>query len=364
MRIRLEKSILYGAIQAVQNIIPSKSPLPILSNILTETYKGGLRLITTDLDIGISKSIPAEITEEGAIALPARRLSSIVRELPEEVVEIIVKKNKMSIIKSGNCIYKLIGIDSEEFPTLPKIEEGDKIKMKTSILKKMLKMTSFAISTDETRYVLNGLLFILKDKTLTLVATDGRRLTFKNENISIHKPYDIKVIIPHKTVRQLERILDEEESLLINVGKNQILFQIGETLIISRLIEGEFPDYDQVIPEESENKFHINRDKFLNALRRANLLTTSESLGIRLDISKDNMIISKNTPEIGEIKEKVSGRYNGKDLSIGFNPNYLIDVLKNFPEEDLDFELTQPEKPGVIRLDKDYLYLVLPMQLG
>lgn len=364
MEINVNKERLANAMHIVQSIISPQSPLPILSNVLIEASNGKLRLITTDLDLGISKSIPVEISKSGAITLSAKRFSQIIRELPEDKVEIIVKKNNVTIIKSGNCMFKLPGIHADEFPSLPKIEEGDKIKIKASLLKELLRMTSFAISTDETRYVLNGLLFIMEDRRLTLVATDGRRLALKNKNIDINKSYSIRAIIPYKTIHQLERMLDEEGNLFINFGQNQILFQKNDTLIISRLIEGEFPDYNHVIPEESENKFHINRDNFLNALRRANILTTSESLGIRLDVSKNNMIISKNTPEIGEIKEKISGTYNGKDLSIGFNPNYLIDVLKNFPEQDLSFELTEPQRPGVIRLGKNYLYLVLPMQLG
>jgi len=364
MNIKVDKEILVNAVQTIQDVIPNKSPLPILSNVLLETYQGKLRLVATDLDIGISKSVPVKIIKKGAITLPARRFNTIIRELPKDEVELTVKKNNTIIIKSGNCIFKLIGIDSEEFPSLPKIEEGDKIEIDGSILKNILQVTSFAISTDETRYVLNGLLFILKDKKLTVVATDGRRLAFKRSELEIKKLCDVKVIIPHKTIHQLEKMIDGKSKVLINIGDTQVLFQIGDTLLMSRLIEGEFPDYTQVIPPESENKFLVNRDAFLNAIRRANILTTTDSMGVKLDVLKNEMVISKNTPDIGEIKEKISGSYKGKDLSISFNPNYLIDILKNYPEDELSFELTQPEKPGVIRLNKTYLYLVLPMQLG
>lgn len=363
MKIKVKRETLSNAIQTTQRIISPKSPLPILSNILIQTHEDKLRLVATDLDMGISKSIQAEIEQEGAITLPARRISSIVKELPEEEVEMIVKKNNTTIIKSGSCVLKLIGIDDEEFPTLPKIEEGKKFVLSSSVFKKMLRMTSFTMSTDETRYVLNGLLFLVKNKTLTLVGTDGRRLALKKENLRIEKNYNIKAIIPYKAIYQLEKMLKPEE-VYVNIGENQVLFKIEDTFIISRLIEGEFPDYNQVIPEESENKFYVNRNEFLNSLRRASILTTSESLGIKLNISENNMMISKNTPEIGEIKEKIIGEYNGKDLSIGFNPDYLIDVLKNYPEERVGFEITQPQKPGVIRIGENYLYLVLPMQLG
>jgi len=364
MHIKVNKDELSNAIQIIQNVIPTKSPLPILSNILIETHQNKIRLIATDLDVGISESVSCEITDKGAIVLPARRIGSIIKELPEDEVELIVKKNNTTIIKSGDCVFRLIGINYEEFPTLPRIEEGEKININSSVFKKMLKMTSFAISTDETRYVLNGLLFIIKDKKMTLVATDGRRLALKTEEVDVKKSYNIKIIIPYKTINQVDRMLDDVETLLINIGENQVLFQIGDTTIISRLIEGEFPDYNQVIPKETENKLYVNKNDFLNALRRASILTTTESLGIKLDISKNNALVSKNTAEIGEVKEKISGNYNGKDLTIGFNPGYLIDALKNFPEENLDFELSQPEKPGVIRLGENYLYLVLPMQLG
>ncbi len=364
MNINANREELSLALQTIQNIIPNRTPLPILSNILIQTEKNNLQLVATDLDIGMLLSIPANIDTKGSITLPARRIGSIIKDLPENDVEITVKKNNVTIVRSGKCVFKLIGIDSEEFPSLPKIEKGTEIKIKTSVIKEMLEMTSFAISKDESRYVLNGLLFIIKNQKLTFVATDGRRLSLRTENIEVNKTCNVKAIVPNKTVLQLERILGDTDEVTINIGENQILFKISNILLISRLIEGEFPDYSQVIPEESKNKVFIKRGEFLNTLRRATILTTTESLGVRLDVSKDDMVVSKNTPDVGELKEKVPIEYVGKQISIGFNPVYLIEALKNIKEEEIAFELTQPEKPGVIRIADKYIYLALPMQLG
>jgi DNA polymerase-3 subunit beta len=363
MKIKIKHTELLEGIQAIQNVIPIRATLPVLSNFLLETQKDKIKIVATDLDLGISKNITAEIQEEGGITIPAKRFSEIIKELPpEEEIIISVKKNNSIHINCRACFFKLMGIPKEEFPKIPKIEQEDKIILKQKELKKMIELTFFAVSHDEARYVLNGIFFELQNKIIYLVSTDGRRLALVKKEEPEKNIGDFKMIIPTKTIQELNRLLTEEGEIKIIHSENQVCFELDETLIISRLIEGEFPNYAQVIPDERKTKLKINREGFLRAVRRTSLFTTAESLSIELGIFNNKMVVSKIVPEIGEAREEVSIEYTGKDFTIGFNPNYLIDVLKNLKEEEISLELEDSDKPGVIRLP-NYIYIVLPMQL-
>lgn len=368
MKFQINKDILQKGIQTTQNIISSKSILPILSNILIETIKNKIKLTTTDLDVGISVLLEADIQEPGAITIPAKRLNDIVRELPDGEITCIVKKNNIVYIRLGNCEFKLMGVARDEFPKLPEFKDKEVIEVEQIILKEMLQLTSFAISHEETRYVLNGLLFDLKKHShkenllLKLVATDGRRLALTEKTIDIGTTREAKIIIPQKAIHELQRNLKENGQVAIIITRNQVMFELDNVAIISRLIEGEFPDYTRVIPATTEKKLKIDRQQFLQAIRRASLLSTPDSLAIRLEVVNNKLLITKSTQDIGESREEIPIEYGGKDLIIGFNPAYLIDVLRNLSGVFVELELTEAEKPGVIRTE-DYVYLIQPMRL-
>lgn len=363
MRIKTEKETLLNGIQTVQGVITTKIALPVLSHILIETQKDTLKLTTTDLDIGITCVIPVNTQETGAITIPAKRFADVIKELPGDTVNINTKKNNLIIIETELCQFKIMGLAPEEFPKLPEFQDKGIIKLEQPLLKEMLRLTSFAVSFDETRYILNGILFKIDQNNLTLVATDGKRLAIieKKSKYEINK--EIYTIIPVKTIQELNRNLRDEGELSLVLGNNQVLFDLGNVVIVSRLIEGEFPDYQQVIPPISENKMGINREEFLLAIKRASLLSTPDYQAVKLELFKDKLVVSKSTPDIGESREEVPVEYQGKEMVIGFNPGYLLDVLKNLDLERIDFEVTDSEKPGVIRTD-GYVYIVLPMRLG
>lgn len=363
MKLQVEKDVLLNGIQTVQNVISAKSALPILSNILIETQQDSLRLTATDLDVGISCVIPVDIQEPGAITIPAKRFSDIIKELPANNVSISTKKNNLVIIETEACQFKIMGLAREEFPKLPEFKDREAIKLEQATLKQMLTLTSFAASFDETRYILNGILFKVNKEKLTLVATDGKRLAIIEKKLSQNMDKDISIIVPIKAIHELNRNLKEEGELSLILGNNQVLFDLGNVMIISRLIEGEFPDYQQVVPPLSDNKMKIGRDQFLLAVRRAGLLSTPDYQAIKLEVFKNKLVISKSTPDVGESREEAPVEYQGKELAIGFNPNYLIDVLKNLAEEAIELELTDAEKPGVMR-SSGYIYIVLPMRLS
>jgi len=363
MKIEIAKDVLLNGIQKVQNVISARATLPILSNILVEAQQGKLKLTATDLDIGINCAIPVDIQEPGIITIPAKRFSDIIKELPDDSVSINTKKNNLIIIETKSCQFKIMGLPYEDFPKLPEFKEGGVIKLEQAILKEMLCLTSFTVSLDETRYVLNGILFKINQTNLTLVATDGKRLAVIERKSKQNTEKDLQIIVPLKTIQELNRNLQEEGELSMLLSNNQVLFDLGSVVIISRLIEGEFPDYQQVIPPAAENKINVGREQFLLAIRRAALLSTPDYQAVKLEVFKNKLVVSKSTPDIGESREEVTIEYQGKEIAIGFNPNYLIDVLKNLKEEKIEFELTDTQKPGVIRID-GYVYIVLPMRLS
>ncbi|MDD5440000.1 MAG: DNA polymerase III subunit beta [Candidatus Omnitrophica bacterium] len=364
MHFEIQKNDFLKGLQTVQNAIAQKNTLPILANLLLETDKNTIKIIATDLDIGISSRIAGSVKEEGAITVPAKKFLDIIKELPEEEpVTIILKKNNMMSIDCGKTHIKIIGLPKDEFPQIPEVKNKNQLTIPQKTLKTMLTMTIFAISRDETRYVLNGVLMSIHKKKIQIVATDGRRLAVASQQLPEGVTLEEKVIIPAKTVQELTHVLTDEGNVAIAYSDNQIFFTVGDTQIISRLIDGDYPNFEQVIPKEKEEKIKIPRDAFLSATRRAHLFTNPESLAVKLDVTKGRMIISKNAPYIGEVKEELTVGYSGKNMSIGFNPAYLIDVLKNLPDQDVWFEIDDADKPGVLRKGDEYIYVVLPMQV-
>lgn len=364
MKIKIDKTDILKGIQVVGNIITSKNMLPILSNILFETAKNKIKMTTTDLDIGISANLNAEIIEPGAITIPTKRLSDIIKELPNGEIILTTKKNNIVDIQMDSCEFKLIGLPKEEFPKLPELKEKEIFEFEQGVLKNMLYLTSFAVSHEETRYVLNGLLLEVKGDAavVKLVGTDGRRLAVIENKIAIKHKKDFHIIIPYKTIQELLRNLKEDGMVRVIVGANQVFFEIDDIVIISRLIEGDFPDYQKVIPAISPVKIKLNKEKFVLVLRRANLLTTSDFQAVKFELFKNKLVVSKTTPDIGEFREEIPVEYSGKEFMIGFNPVYLLDMLKNWKEEEFSLEFFDIEKPGVIR-SAYYVYIVQPMRL-
>jgi len=363
MKFKTDKENLLSAIQKVQSVITAKAVLPILSNILIETQGNNLRLTATDLDIGISCLIPVNILEQGSITVPAKRFGDIVKELPSDDVMVNIKKNNQVTIDTGSCQFKILGLPAEEFPKLPEFEDKEAIVIAQAELKRMLHLTSFAVSFDETRYILNGILLKIHKNKFSLVATDGKRLAVADGDVSKETEKDVKIIIPIKTIQELNRNLKEEGVVSLVLGSNQVLFDLGGVVIISRLIEGEFPDYTQVVPAASDNKMSVDRERFLLAVRRAALLSTPDYQAVKLEFFKDKLVVSKATPDIGESREELPVQYRGKEMMIGFNPVYLLDVLKNLSGSQAELEVTDSEKPGVVRI-AGYTYVVLPMRLS
>lgn len=362
MKIKVSKEILSSAIHTVQNVVSSKTTLPILSNILLSAKKSKLKLNATDLDIGISCEIPVEIIEEGAITIPAKRFSDIIKEMASGDILIQAKKNNQIDIEGEVCRFKLNGLPSDEFPKFPEFKDKEAVRVGQATFKNMLTLTAFAVSHEESRYVLNGVLVEISGDVIRMVATDGRRLAKIEKKTVVPVKKDISVIIPTKAIHEIGRNLKDEGDVSLVVGMNQVLFDVDGVLIATRIIEGEFPNYNQVIPKPVQNRITMNRQELLSSIRRANLLSTPDFQAIKFEVFSDKMVVSKTTPDVGESREEIPVKYGGSEMIVGFNPNFLIDFLKNVDQEQIDMELLGADKPAVMRLG-DYLYLALPMRI-
>jgi len=364
MKVRISRENFLKGIQTVYPIVPSRNTLPILSHILLNAEKETLHLAGTDLELGISTSVSAETEEEGAIAIPAKRLHDLIKELPDTDLVVTTKKNHQATFECERGFFKVMGLPKEEFPRLPQVGDEDLLVINQEVLQVMLALTGFAASKDESRYVLTGILFISEGSQLRLVATDGRRLAMVQREVMTPPKTNHQVIVPFKTINELHRLLGDEPMVKISLKENHIAFDLGKTQLISRLIEGKFPNYEQVIPQQSAQKLIVPREALLLAARRISLWATQDSPSIRFDLKTERLILSKQTPELGEAHEELQAGYDGPEFSIGFNPDYIIDVLKVLPDGTIEMELPGPEKPGVIRTKDQYVYIVLPMQLN
>lgn len=366
MEIKVTKSNFLKAASLVTGVTAQKAnTLPILGNVLLETTsKGELRLIGTDLEVGISTTLPVEVMKEGSITVPAKKINEIIRELPEGDVEITVSKNNAVSIKAGKAFFKIMGLTKEDYPKLPEWSSKDSIEIEQAIIKEGLALTAFAISYDETRYVLNGVLLSVKGNKIRFVATDGRRLAFIEREFKNKNGQEFEMIVPVKAVHELIKMLAWEGYVSVIPSQNQAVFNMGDTYLVSRLIEGHFPNYEQVIPKGEKTKSTANREELLQAIRRVALLTSADSPAVKLDFVKGKILVSSRSPNLGEAKEEIAAEVSGDEVAIGFNPYYLIDVLKNLDMETISLTLSDPDKPGLLKGKDGYLYVVMPMQLN
>ncbi len=366
LQIKVKKDEFLKATTTVFGAISSKSTLPILSNILIQNNgPDQIVLSGTDLELGIKTTCPATVLLQGAVTVPAKKLHEIIRELGSGEIEITVGKNNAVNIKTNKSFFKIMGLEPDDFPKLPEPSSDQSFEIDHAILKQCLSLTAFAISRDETRYTLNGVLAIFKGKKARFVATDGKRLASIEQNVQLPNDIMTEVIIPAKTIAEVVKTIpDGAGKTKISLTQNQIMFQIEDTVLVSRLIEGRFPNYEQVIPKDVKTKTEVNRQEFLAAMKRVSLLTSQENQAVKIDFIKDRLLISSRSPNMGEAKEEVTAKISGDDLTIGFNPSYIIDVLKNLDHETITLAMTEPDKPGLIETGDGYQYVVMPMQLN
>jgi len=369
MNLTITKEQMINGLQAVQNVVSTRTTLPILSNVLIRAEGERLNFTATDLDVTISSGVEAKIKKAGVSTVPVKRLFGIVRELGASELDLEVDEKSVCTIRSGPSFYKINGLGADEFPPLPKFKDEKKVTLPQQTVKGMMKKTSFAISTDESRYVLNGIYLSLKDHKMTMVATDGRRLALVDEEIDVSEGSQGEFIVPAKAVNELNRLLQEKGEVEIRYGENQASFTLNDengssVLIVSKLIEGNYPNYRQVIPSETKERIGLVREEFLHALRRAEIMTSEKSNSVKLNFGKNRLEITANSPEVGEAKESLAINYKGNDMAIAFNPKYLIDPLNALSNDEVFIELIDELSPGVFKINGPFLYVVMPMRLS
>ena len=367
MRLTIPQPQLLKTLQTVEHAVNDRSTLPILANVLLEAKEGELILTATDLDVGIQCRFPLVApVESGAVALPARKLTTIIRELPEEPVIFEAKKNHAATINCGTSNFRLPGLPAEDFPVLPPPQHEGSIALPQGALKTLIRQTAYAMSMEETRFILNGALLTTQKDALVVVATDGRRLAIASAPLSAPAKQPLQAVIPAKTVRELGRLLeddDPEDVVIAPLKDNQLTFRFSFVTIVTRLIEGQFPPYEKVVPPASKNTFSCDRQTLMNAIRRASLMTTATSQAVLFELSSARLVVSKESPELGSAREELAVAYAGAPITVAFNPEFWLDVLKVLDAEDVTVEIAGPDRPAVIR-QPALTYLVLPMKIA
>ena len=366
MKLTIGQEKFITGLQAVQNVVSTRTTLPILSNVLLNAVGDRLTLTATDLDVTISKTVEAKVEIDGNFTMPVKKLLSIAREVGGRQIEMDVSKNQCSI-KSGSSAYRVNGLPAEEFPPIPNFSGQTTIQMPQETVKTMLRRTSFAVSTDENRYVLNGLYLSFKENKLTMVATDGRRLALAEEDVELKDDNPLEVIVPTKAIQELSRSLGDKGNVEIQITENQVSFGLKEndgtgSLIVSKLVEGAYPNYKQVIPAESKHRVTLDKEELFHALRRAEIMTSEKANSVKLTFTENNLTFTANSPEVGESRETMAIKYEGEETSIAFNPQFFIDPLKALEEDEVHFEFTDQLSPGVVKVNHPFLYVIMPMR--
>jgi len=363
----------YGLAQ-VLNVVGSKATMPILSNVLIEAEKDQVSLTTTNLDLGIRCKITAEVKEPGAVTLPVKRLANIVRELPNIDVSIDASPNHQVKLSSGGSNFRIMGIGKEEFPPLPEFGDEKAYTLEQTELTSMLRSVAYAQSTDETRYILNGVYLNFRDGKFTLVATDGRRLALIAKEMEVPVESAGAIILPAKTVSELAHLLDKGEKVKINFNERRCAFQIATNkdtnglvdsiYLYSKVVEGNYPNYQQVIPKETHQRIKLERELFLQCVHRAALVCSEKANSVKLKLTSNLLEITAQSPDFGEAHESMAINYSGPDLQVAFNPAFLIDPLKALTKDEVFFEVKDEVSPGVFKTLENFVCVIMPVRLN
>ena len=373
MKFTINRDHFSNGLQQVLNVVGTRATMPILSNVLIEADDGYISLTTTNLDMGIQCRIEADVQDAGGLTLPVRKLATIIRELPNLDVQ-VQSIDHQAEISSGGSLFLINGIGPEEFPSLPTFTDDRQFVLSQETLATMLRSVAYGQSTDESRYILNGVFFNFAEDKLTLVATDGRRLALISRELEIEESNAGNLILPAKSVAELLRLLGQADQIKIWFSDRQVAFQIGteegkeglkeHVYLVSKIVEGNYPNYQQVIPKETHHRVKIGREDLLHCIHRAALVTNEKNNSVTLKIHNDKLEITASSPELGESHESLGGiPYEGPEVKIAFNPQFLMDPLRNLTKDEVFFEFKDELSPGVFRTLENFLCVVMPIRI-
>jgi len=370
MELVVRKTDLLKELQLFQGIVERKNTIPILANVLLEAKGDELRLAATDLEVGLRSKCAASVSKAGSLTLPAKKFYEIVKELPE--TDIRIEEDKTGAVKVAADRYesKMQTLPREDFPTLPEMAVGESTMVGRAQLREMVAKTQFAITGEDTRYFLNGALFVLRADGMLLVATDGHRLALVSAPRSgdATKTEESRTILPKKTLLELGRLLAEGEGeILFAKSENHIFFEVDGRLLVSRMIDGQFPAYERVIPKNNDKRIEFERDRIASAIRRVALLSNERSRAVKFSLESGRVEVASHSPELGEAREQLAVEYGGPAMQISFNAQYVIDFLNAVQTDVIAIEFRDEVSQTVMRpvgtTDYDYTYVVMPMRI-
>jgi len=368
MRFTITREKLQEGLAAVAASIPAKTTLPVLANILVETTDKGIRLSGTDLDIAVSTEISADVETAGAITIPAKKLSEIARELPPAPVKVASSGEQRVTLDCGRAHFRLLGLPRDEFPSFPSIKFNESWRVRSGELQKLISHTAFAVSTEESRPILNGVLWELKPDRMRMVATNGHRLAKMEVPIKSSGMPSADLIVPPKALEQIRRLFPADEELEIARGENHLGFRSPFTSVYTRLIEGPYPNYEQVIPKDNDKIAIADKAALTSTLKRMSVIASDQTHRIRMSLNAGMAKFSVQTPDLGDAQDELAVRYSGDPLDIGFNASYLLEILRFIPTDEVKLTFRAPERAATLEPENwsdpaQYLCLVMPLRL-
>lgn len=378
MKFTINRDHFVSGLQKVQNVVSNRVSTPILGNVLISSAKDGrISLVTTNLDLAIRCQIKAQVEIPGVITLPVRKLSTIVKSLPNLEVRVEISSENQVKITSGGSVFRIMGMREDEFPQLPVLSESRSFKLPQQILSGMIKSVAYAQSVDENRHILNGIYFTFRGGKVTLVATDGRRLGLITQDLNIKEEFESSFILPAKASSELDRLLSFDADVNICFTDRQVAFEInvggdedpsglvGDIYLVSRVVEGNYPNYQQVIPSETGSRIKIDRELFIECLSRAALVTSEKSNAVKLRLSPNLLEITSSSPELGDAHETMAIPYEEeRTVELSFNPQFLIDPLKAISKDEIFFEFKDELSPGLLKTLDSFLCVIMPLRLN
>lgn len=365
MKVTVTRENFHKGLSAVAATVPSRTTLPVLSNILVQTVEGGLQVRGTDLDISVSVRTPAEVNREGAITVPAKKIADIARELPDAPVALELVGGRVSV-ECGNSKFRLNSLPSDEYPSFPDVSFTDGWRLRSGELQRLSAHTSFAVSNEESRPVLNGVLWQLHGNEMRMVATNGHRLAKMVVQVDGAVGGEDDLIVPPKALQQVERLFGPNDELEIGRSESHLGFRTERTEVYTRVIEGPYPNYEQVLPKEHDRECVADRVELTAALRRMAIVASDQTHRVRLSFGPEKLLLAVQTPDLGEAEDLVPIEYTGSPVEIGFNANYLLEVLRYIGSAEVKIALSAPERPVTfqpVESDDDYICLVMPLRL-
>lgn len=371
MELQIKKEDIIGGLARIQTVVEKKSTMPIISNVLIEAVSNKVTLIATDLEVGIRTEHPAEVKEEGKITVSARKLYEIIREMPSSVVTIREKESSRLTISSGNIIYNLVGLPADQFPAVPLCEDIKTMEVASRVIKDLINRTIFSVSVDDTRFNLSGINMekVLEEnrEVVRMVSSDGHRLSLMEKTVQGAASLEMEggVILPRKGAREILKLCEDTENILLGVKDDMCMVQGDATKIVIRLIDGEFPDYKTIIPKEGDKKVTLDRQSFSDVLRRTAILSTDKYKAVSLNFSRGKIEVLSVNPDLGDAREEIEVEYGGEPFTISFNINYLMDVMAVMQSKSLSMEFQNEDSPCIVRGDEDegFLGIVMPMRV-